>query len=146
MRFSAVATIVLLSGVLTACQTLNAVTESVTGPSGTSETQKTPETAPTSVAPIGSTPVAARASGGLVGMTSDGLRAAWGEPSLKRTEMGAELWQYGGSTCTLLVYLYADPSNALTVSRAEAVPGGADEAALNACAKAAGKPSLKPIS
>jgi hypothetical protein len=79
-------------------------------------------------------------------MTSDGLRAAWGEPSMKRTETGAELWQYGGNSCTLLVYLYPGAGDVLTVSRAEALPGGTDDAAVSACAKAAGKPPLKPIS
>jgi hypothetical protein len=75
-------------------------------------------------------------------MTGDALRSAWGEPTLKRSEPGAELWQYGGTGgCTLLVYLYAG-----TITHAEAVPGGADEAAVAACAKASGKPPLKPIS
>jgi hypothetical protein len=87
------------------------------------------------------------ASSGIVGMASETLRAAWGEPSLKRTEAGAEMWQYGGrGSCTLLVYFYADASNVMTVAHAEAVPGGSDEAALATCAKAAGKPPLKPIS
>ena len=83
----------------------------------------------------------------MVGMTGDALRDAWGEPSIKRTENGAELWQYGsGRSCTLLVYLYPNSSSAMAVSHAEALPGGTDEAALATCAKAAGKPPLKPIS
>lgn len=89
----------------------------------------------------------AASSGGLVGMTVETLRAAWGEPSLKRTETGAELWQYGGQgNCTLLVYFYANAASVMTVTHAEAVPGGSDEAAIASCAKAAGKPSLKPVS
>lgn len=83
-----------------------------------------------------------------MGMSGETLRALWGEPSLKRTETGAEMWQYGGggATCTLLVYLYPSAANTLAVTHAEAVPGGADEATIAACAKAAGKPPLKPIS
>ena len=96
-----------------------------------------PQTAP-------SFPVATTA---LVGMTGEALQSAWGEPSLRRTEAGAEMWQYGGQgTCTLLVYFYATASSVMTVTHAEAVPGGSDEAALANCAKAAGKPPLKPIS
>lgn len=148
MRFSAVGAIALSSGMLAACQTLTAVSDVVTGPSAGAETKapeimQAPATPSTSVV---AQPRTAAAGGGLMGMTTDGLRAAWGEPSLKRSEAGAELWQYGGSSCTLLVYFYPDPSNALTVSHAEALPGGSDEAAVAACAKAAGKAPLKPIS
>jgi hypothetical protein len=66
---------------------------------------------------------------------------------LKRAEAGAELWQYGGrGNCTLLVYFYANAASVMTVTHAEAVPGGSDEAVVANCAKAAGKPPLKPIS
>jgi len=84
-------------------------------------------------------------AGRLAGMTSEALRSAWGEPALKRTENGAELWQYGGGGCAVLVYFYP-AGTTWTVSHAEAVPGGADETAIDACAKAAGKPPLKPTS
>jgi hypothetical protein len=104
-----------------------------------------PVSAPSAAAPV--LPGAIVASNGIVGMTGDALRAAWGEPSLKRTETGTEMWQYGGrGNCTLLVYFYANASNVMTVKHAEAVPGGADEAAVADCARAAGKPSLKPVS
>jgi len=87
------------------------------------------------------------ASATLTGMTADNLRSLWGEPTLKRSEPGAELWQYGGSGgCTLLIYLYPGADEAMTVSQAEALPGGADETAIAACAKAAGKPPLVPVS
>ena len=46
----------------------------------------------------------------------------------------------------MLVYLYPSSSGTMTVSHAEAVPGGSDEAAIDACAKAAGKPAIKPVS
>ena len=88
------------------------------------------------------------ANSGLIGMTADALKSFWGEPSLRRKEAGAELWQYGGGgTCALLVYLYANSaSNVMTVTHAEAVPGGSDEATVATCAKAARMPPLKPIS
>ena len=69
-----------------------------------------------------------------------------GEPSLKRKDLGSELWQYAGKGCTLLIYLYPSSGGGMTVSHAEAVPGGSDDAAIDACAKAAGKPSIKPVS
>lgn len=114
---------------LAGCQTLNSVV-------GSGSDAK-PEAAP----PTAAAPAAAPGNASMKGMTGDTLRSLWGEPTLKRTEPGAEMWQYSGTGgCTLLVYLYADG-----VALAEAVPGGADEAAVTACAKASGKPSLKPI-
>jgi len=102
--------------------------------------------APPAVAPP-SAANAPTANNGLVGMSGDALRAAWGEPSLKRAETGAEMWQYGGQgNCTLLVYLYSHAAGVMTVTHAEAVPGGSNEAVVADCAKAAGKPPLKPIS
>jgi hypothetical protein len=113
------------------CQTLN---DAVSG------SDSTVPDAPALAAPPAATVAPAAAT--MRGMTGETLRSLWGEPSLKRNEPGAELWQYGGTGgCTLLVYLYAG-----TVTHAEAVPGGADEASIAACAKASGKPPLKPIS
>ena len=149
MRGSCAISMALLAGLVAGCQTMSDVANSVTG----SERASTPQPVPSApqVAAIPSNPTAAGArsganGGGLSGMTADGLRAAWGEPTLKRAETGGELWQYGGSTCAVLVYLYPGSGRAMTVSHAEAVPGGTDEAAIAACAKAAGKPSVKPIS
>lgn len=127
---------------LSGCQTMNEVASVVTGPSSPAP----PVAAPPAPA-VTAAPTAPTRATGMIGMTGDALRDAWGEPSLKRTENGAELWQYGsGRTCTLLVYLYPSAASAMAVSHAEALPGGTDEAALAACAKAAGKPPLKPIS
>ena len=119
------------AGLLAGCQTLSGVVGS------DAKTEETPSPAPPAPAAV-----SAPANASMAGMTGDTLRSLWGDPTLKRTESGAELWQYGGSGgCTLLVYLYSG-----TVTHAEAVPGGADEAAVVACAKASGKPPLKPIS
>lgn len=144
MRFGVSIVAAFIASSLAGCQTIK---DAVNGPDGESGPQADAaqiSTAPSNPAVAG--PRAATVSGGLAGMTADGLRAAWGEPVLKRTETGSELWQYGGPDCALLVYLYPGSGNAMTVSHAEAVPGGADETAIAACAKAAGKPSLKPIS
>jgi hypothetical protein len=124
---------------LAGCQTMGLSSDAPSEPAA--------EQAQPAVTPGPKTPADPVASSGIVGMASETLRATWGEPSLKRTEAGAEMWQYGGrGNCTLLVYFYANGSNVMTVAHAEAVPGGSDEAALATCAKAAGKPPLKPIS
>ena len=130
---------VALSLALAGCQTMGLSGDTPSEPAAAASTP-----APTAAAPAA--PAATAASNGIVGMTGEALQAAWGEPSLKRTETGTEMWQYGGrGNCTLLVYFYANASSVMTVKHAEAVPGGADEAAIANCAKAAGKPSLKPI-
>ena len=138
-----------LAGFVAGCQTMSDVASSVTGSERAATPQpgaNTPQVATAPSAPSAPGPRAGAASGGLSGMTADGLRGAWGEPTLKRAETGGELWQYGGPDCAVLVYLYPGSGSAMTVSHAEAVPGGTDEAAIAACAKAAGKPSVKPTS
>lgn len=136
-------TVLCLTGagaLLAGCQTIN----SVVGPSS-DDRPKTEEnlTAPppaSAPAPTGGAGIST--SGAIAGMSADRLRSLWGEPTLKRTETGAEMWQYSGSGgCTLLVYVYSG-----AVTHAEALPGGANEAAIDACAKAAGKPPLRPVS
>ena len=133
---------------LAGCQTVNSTWSSITSSDSSSSGGKPSEVQPAQTAPQVAmvTPTApASAPGTLKGKTSEALHALWGEPSLKRKDLGSELWQYAGKGCTLLVYLYPS-SGAMTVSHAEAVPGGSDEAAIDACAKAAGKPPLKPVS
>ncbi len=149
MRFSILISTGFAASSLAGCQTINDVAKSVTGPESARDAQvdaSVPGAAAAPSAPNMAAAGTAKLSGGLSGMTADGLRAAWGEPVLRRNETDSELWQYGGAGCALLVYLYPGAGNAMTVSHAEAVPGGTDEAAIAACAKAAGKPPLKPIS
>lgn len=139
--FSATLAAALLVG---GCQTMNEIASVVTGPSS-------PEPAPAAAPPTPSlatvAPVPAGDPSGMLGMTGDALRDAWGEPSLKRTENGVEMWQYGsGRTCTLLVYLYGNAASPMAVTHVEALPGGTSAAALATCAKAAGKPLPTPIS
>jgi hypothetical protein len=142
MRASVLSIAILAATTVAGCQTLNDVV-----PFGGSKNEQT--AAAGSSATPARTAMLPGASGnaGLKGMSADALRSAWGEPTLKRTETGAELWQYGGTGgCTVLVYLYPGAGAAMTVSHAEAVPGGADDAAVAACAKASGKPALTPVS
>ena len=44
----------------------------------------------------------------LVGVTPDTLERRLGKPDFRRTEPTAEIWQYGGSACSLFVYFYPD--------------------------------------
>ena len=145
MRTASVLLLTVAGAAMSGCQTMNSVTGVFSSGSSTSESTPAPP-APVSAVAATDTSATTAAKNGLTGMTSDALRSAWGEPSLKRGENGAEMWQYTGSNCTLLIYLYPGAGSGMAVSHAEAVPGGADDAAVTACAKAAGKPSLKPIS
>jgi len=50
--------------------------------------------------------VDAPASADLMGHNGTQLRALFGEPSLTRKEVNAEVWQYEGQVCVLFFYLY----------------------------------------
>lgn len=133
---------------LAGCQTVNSTWSSITSQDAPASTQPAQEQPPPSAPQTAMvTPSSPRGTPGtLKGQTSEALQALWGEPSLKRKDLGSELWQYAGKGCTLLIYLYPSSGGGMTVSHAEAVPGGSDDAAIDACAKAAGKPSIKPVS
>jgi hypothetical protein len=147
MRFGKFTLVMSFAAFVSGCQTIKDVTDSVTGPDDAGNAASSGSAPPAPAAPLASTALPATAGGfGLKGMSADGLRAAWGDPVLKRDESGSELWQYSGPGCSLLVYLYPAPGGAKSVSHAEAVPGGVNDEAIAACAKAAGKPPLKPIS
>lgn len=127
------------------CQTIS----SFTGMGG--ETPVAPASAPVAVqaepAPVA--PVAiAKAPATLKGMDSAAVMSLWGEPALRRKDIGSELWTYnkGGAACSVLLYLYPSGDGRMTVKRSEAVPGGADEGAVEACAKTNNLASLKPVS
>lgn len=132
---------------LAGCQTVNSTWGSITSPDSQTASQPAAP-APSSTAQTAMISPAAPGGGpnSLKGQTGEALHALWGEPSLRRKDLGSELWQYAGKGCTLLIYLYPSSSGAMTVSHAEAVPGGSDDAAIDACAKAAGKPPVKPVS
>jgi hypothetical protein len=127
------------------CQTIN----NFTGMGG--ETPVTPAPAPAVVqaAPAPVAPVAvAKGPATLKGMDSAAVMSLWGEPALRRKDIGSELWTYnkGGAKCSVLLYLYPSSDGRMTVKRSEAVPGGADESAVDACAKTNNLASLKPVS
>jgi hypothetical protein len=81
-------------------------------------------------------------------MDSERLIALWGEPNMKRKDIGSELWTYGkpNAKCSILVYVYPSKDGRKMVARGEATPGGPDENAVAACARANDLPSLKPVS
>lgn len=137
MRAIAMVATIAAAMALAACQTLGLTSSSPATSEGAS---------PAAPAAAVVAPAATSSKAGLAGTTSEALLAAWGEPTLKRSDNGVELWQYRATNCTLLIYLYPGAGSGWTVSHAEAVPGGADEAAIQDCAKAAGKSPLKPIS
>lgn len=129
---------------LGACQTLS----SLTGSAPQSATAPTPvpvvaDTGPRPPAP----PAGARAGVGLQGLDAARLLSLWGEPRLRRKEQGAELWTWSvpGARCTLLVHLYPGPGGGLAVMRGEALPGGTDDGAIAACARANRLPAPQPV-
>jgi len=73
----------------------------------------------------------------LVGMDHGELRDLLGKPSLLRGERDAQVWQYGGTSCVLHVFLYRDGANGRyrvafvdTVSRQRRAAIQADEASF----------------
>lgn len=82
------------------------------------------------------------------GMESEKLLALWGPPTLRRRDIGSELWTYKQplSNCSVLLYLYPASDGRMVVLKGEAVPGGLDDDAVNSCATANNLPRLKPLS
>ncbi|MBT3237491.1 MAG: hypothetical protein HOK06_03435 [Rhodospirillaceae bacterium] len=69
-------------------------------------TQKTPTTA-TPIITVTSPPARPALLGSqLMGLDQSGLAALVGEPSFRRVDAPAELWQYRSDDCLLDVYLY----------------------------------------
>jgi hypothetical protein len=69
----------------------------------------------------------------LVGLDSYGLRKAFGSPEFRRYEPGAEIWRYGGESCSLFVYLYEDDENTLRTAFVEARAEGGGELPSEPC-------------
>lgn len=78
-------------------------------------------------AAIGSGPLT---PGNLLGVTPHAIAARLGEPGFRRTEPGAEVWQYGGGSCSLFIYFYRTGQGALASSYvdARALRGGKADA------------------
>lgn len=130
-----------IAAALTGCQTIGDATGM-----GRSEQIQNPPAAALAEPVTAST--GASANNALAGMGAERLVSLWGEPARKRKDIGSELWQYGNgqSKCSVLVYVYPLAGGPLTVSHAEAVPGGMDEVIVANCAKSNGLPPLKPVS
>lgn len=73
----------------------------------------------------------------LMGAGPERLDALLGAPTLRRKDIGAELWQYAAPECTLLLFLYPGASGAYAVAHVAASPNAASDAALKACVRAA---------
>jgi len=147
--------VVALAGLsVTGCQTIN----SFTGIGGETPVSPTPVPVPVPVpapavvqpdtAPVAPAVAVAKEPVTLKGMDSAAVMSLWGEPALRRKDIGSELWTYnkGGAACSVLLYLYPANDGRMTVKRSEAVPGGADERVVEACAKTNNLESLKPVS
>jgi len=141
-----VAVLAVAAVALSACQTVNSTWNGITSSGAPSHEPSAAPAPPPAAPPQTAMATPTGPSGSLSGQSGEALQALWGEPSLKRKDLGSELWQYAGKGCTVLVYLYPSNSGVLTVNHAEAVPGGKSEEAIATCAKAAGKPPIKPTS
>src|SRR5882757_5491351 len=121
---------VLLAG----CQTVSSTWSSISSPDSSASQAPAPQSA--LVAPPAQSAMAVPTAPitSLKGQSAEALQAMWGEPSLKRKDLGSELWQYAGKGCTMLIYLYPSSGGVMTVSRAEAVPSGTGDAAIAECA------------
>jgi hypothetical protein len=62
------------------------------------------------------------AVGDLAGRNDGEVTRLFGQPRLVRREAPAEVWQFPGPACTLLVYFYPADGALLRVQHADAVP------------------------
>ncbi|MCB4822720.1 hypothetical protein [Roseicella aerolata] len=93
-------------------------------------------------APPGPRPVAAAE---LLGAGPETLRRWLGEPSLRRSEGGAEIWLYAGEGCALDLVLYP-AGGGLRVAHAAARAHGTEPRTEVACLRGiAAPPAMRPI-
>jgi len=85
-----------------------------------------PPALPPAVPPPPPPPPKRLATADLVGRPGTDINRLFGQPRLLRREAPAEVWQFPGATCTLLVFLYPDEvsraSDQLVVQHVDAVP------------------------
>ncbi len=79
-------------------------------------------------------PVASLPPGGLVGQPGATLTPYLGEPSLKRSEPPAEIWQYATPDCLLFLFLYRE-SQGMTVKHLDARDRQRKPVDVDACAR-----------
>lgn len=68
----------------------------------------------------------------LTGVGPEKVRAVLGSPAFRRTEPGAEIWQYGAPGCRLFVYFYEE-ANGLASAHLDARQSAGGSADLTAC-------------
>jgi hypothetical protein len=71
----------------------------------------------------------------LIGLGGGGIVKAFGPASLKRRDLGAEIWQYRADTCVLFLFLY--PEAGKSVVRHIEARGAAPETCIRAVVRAA---------
>lgn len=92
---------------------------------------------------IGSGPLTPQS---LLGVAPSALSARLGEPAFKRTEPGAEVWQYGGKACALFVYFYKTGSGALSSAYVDARRNTGGAADASACLAEVSAKRSTPVS
>jgi hypothetical protein len=69
---------------------------------------------------------------GLIGLSANDLRVAFGVPAFVRKENGSEMWRYDGKNCRIFFFLYAK-GDAQAVRHVETLPHGRDSAFDSTC-------------
>lgn len=92
---------------------------------------------------IGSGPLTPQS---LLGVAPSALTARLGEPAFKRTEPGAEVWQYGGNACALFVYFYKTSGGALSSAYVDARRNAGGAADASSCLAEVSAKRSTPVS
>jgi len=82
---------------------------------------------------------------GLVGATAEALRAALGEPLLRRSEGPAQIWLYAGGGCQLDIVLYAGEAGS-RVAHVQARAGGITQRSAASCLRDISAQASRPLS
>lgn len=61
----------------------------------------------------------------LIGGSVEDLTSWFGTPTLRRKDLDAEVWQYSGSTCVALFFLYPGSDGVLKIDHVETRPRSA---------------------
>jgi len=88
-------------------------------------------------------PVASLPPGGLLGQAGTALTPYLGEPSLKRSEPPAEIWQYATPDCLLFLFLYRE-SQGMTVKHLDARDRQRKPVDVDTCARKVATAAARP--
>ncbi len=69
----------------------------------------------------------------MMGKDASAIENLLGAPTLLREEVGAQIWQYAGAHCVLLLYLYEDGGKLYRVAHMEARIKGAPNDNVDVC-------------